>query len=188
MDEVHIYPPQLGRAPKADEQRDAVHMAIIPVVAAGPLRVGGKVVVRQGVAYPAENDWEAIGVVDPFLPAPLGPGDRFWLVMRPCTVTSLRHEWTHAHFPLEGKAPSQQDIDRSKLWILNFASSYGVSYEELVEGALSGAGCVFRGSDHHGPLGSQQAEDREFWSHLQAVTGRLLSEEHRENTYFGCTC
>jgi hypothetical protein len=92
--------PALGRLiTDGDRRRDAVHVAVAPVTAAGRLAPG------QHVGFIRPNDTELvgaggtpIGVVDPFLRDDVRPGERFWLFMYPNTVTSLRHVWTHPAF------------------------------------------------------------------------------------------
>jgi hypothetical protein len=89
--------PSLGNLIADDERRrDAVHIAIAPVTAAGTLTPG------QHVGFVSEGDVETvgvsecpIGVVDPFLREPVRKGQRFWLFLYPNTITGLRHVWTH---------------------------------------------------------------------------------------------
>jgi hypothetical protein len=88
--------PQLGKLIDGDERRDAVHIAVAPVVAAATLTPGQHVGLIDGSrAGPCDNP---IGVVDPFLKADVQEGQRFWLFLYPNTVTSLRHVWTHPAF------------------------------------------------------------------------------------------
>lgn len=73
--------PKLGQViPDSTAGRDAVHVAVIPMLA---LRV----------MQPGEHLTN--GVVDPFLKNPVLPGQWYYLCLFPGTVTSLRHVWTH---------------------------------------------------------------------------------------------
>lgn len=87
------------------EKRDAIHLAVEPVVAARDLQVGQRIGILYnrddgiGYAMPAGAYVPYHGIVDPFLPAGPKKGERFWFVMAPRIVTSLRHVWTHPDFP-----------------------------------------------------------------------------------------
>lgn len=99
--------PQLGRVLSESEGvRDAIHIAIIPVI------IGNRMTPGSRVAYNAEanrvftDTHNTIGVIDPFLPmASLAPGTRVYLFLDPYTITSLSHHWTHPAFPVEVSAP-----------------------------------------------------------------------------------
>ncbi len=87
---------RLGQLPGEHERRDAIHIAIAPVIAAEMLQPGehvGPLVTGRfcGVSDP-------IGIVDPFLSDPVEEGQTFWLLLYPGTITSLRHSWTHPYF------------------------------------------------------------------------------------------
>lgn len=102
------YTPNLGFEPGDDARRDAVHIAVAPVVAAEELAPGRRVGLREdGLASGGE---EPIGVVDPFREAPVLPGQLFWLFLFPGTITSLRHVWTHPAFRV--KLPPALQGDR----------------------------------------------------------------------------
>lgn len=97
------------------EKRDAIHLAVDPVVAGCHLSAAQQIGIVNGIAYPTGThviDGKTIkvpyhGIVDPFLPTPGGgnisvlQGQPFWFVMAPRMVTSLRHVWAHPDFPDE---------------------------------------------------------------------------------------
>ncbi len=87
--------PNLGHLCDDGSARDAVHIAVAPVIATTVLEPGQHVGVVDGVASKLA---EHIGIVDPYLTYPVLPGQRFWLFLYPNTVTSLRHVWTHPAF------------------------------------------------------------------------------------------
>lgn len=99
------YVPNLGKTPEADARRDAVHVAVAPVVARHVLEPGERVGFYPGTQEAvAPSQWlgsskvEVVGVVDPFRGETVHAGQRFWLFLYPGTVTSLRHVWSHPAF------------------------------------------------------------------------------------------
>lgn len=106
--------PNLGAAPGDDAGRDAVHIAVAPVVAAERLQPGQHVGLLDDGRVCA-ND-KAIGIVDPFLVDAVLPGQRLWLFLYPGTVTSFSHVWTHPAFtvkiPLKKDATIEQSDDK----------------------------------------------------------------------------
>jgi hypothetical protein len=84
-----------------DRRRDAVHVAVAPVTAAGRLVPGQHVgFVHAGDTERVGASENPLGIVDPFLREGVQQGQRFWLFLYPNTVTSLRHVWTHPAFAL----------------------------------------------------------------------------------------
>lgn len=88
----------LGTIHAKQEHRDAIHLAVEPVRAGQKLAPGQHIVVKDGVAY-ATDPGQGIGIVDPFILGYVAEGERFWFVMYPRQVHSLRHVWTHPAFP-----------------------------------------------------------------------------------------
>lgn len=73
----------IGKPIEGDPGRDAIHVAVIPMLAVKVMQPGEKT---------------TNGVVDPFLAEPVKQGQRYWLFLLPGTITSLRHVWTHSAF------------------------------------------------------------------------------------------
>ena len=98
----------LGMIHFKPEHRDAIHLAVDPVVAGCNMPTGQRIGIVNGVAYPAGAEvliGDTVvkvpyhGIVDPFLPTGVSISDKFWFVMAPRMVTSLRHVWNHPAFP-----------------------------------------------------------------------------------------
>lgn len=96
----------LGMIHFKPEKRDAIHLAVDPVVAGQKLRPAQPIGIIAGVAYSVGTMVNGVrvpyhGIVDPFLAQWPVEGDSFWFVMAPHMVTSLRHVWSHSDFPDE---------------------------------------------------------------------------------------
>jgi hypothetical protein len=100
----------LGMIHFKTEKRDAIHLAVEPVIAGEILEPGACIGIIDGEAYRAgtilnyddgrpTKQVKAQGIVDPFLPRSVLPGESFWFIMNPRMVTSLRHVWDHPDFP-----------------------------------------------------------------------------------------
>lgn len=93
------YKPNIGQQPEENARRDAIHIAVAPIVAAERLNPGTKIILREGKAEWCEREeYTSIGIVDPFLKQPIEKGQRFWLFLNPDSITSLRHVWSHPSF------------------------------------------------------------------------------------------
>jgi hypothetical protein len=105
----------LGMVHTSQQHRDAIHLGVEPVVAGMDLVAGTHVFLENGKAYSEGVRTHAaqklVGIVDPFLKVDLEQGDRFWLVVYPRQITSLRHVWEHPDFPTDvsGKPASTAD-------------------------------------------------------------------------------
>lgn len=182
--------PELGKLITTDEERDAVHIAIIPVIAVEMLPPGQHVglwnnnylsieIPLVGVCH------NPIGIVDPFLKRDVQKGQKFWLFLYPNTVTSLKHHWTHPAFKDQVPIPDlPEDVEESKRWLEEFAASGYVTYERLMEMAEE-RHFTFRTEmyDYH-----DDASKLKFWRHYERVTGNSVPDFIIENTYFGCSC
>lgn len=95
----------LGTILTTPQYRDAIHLAVEPVEAGEDMDAGDYIVVDYASGKPiarrAPMEY-ATGIVDPFIHPWVNKGQKFWFVMKPRQVHSLRHVWTHPAFP-EGK-------------------------------------------------------------------------------------
>lgn len=93
----------LGTIIDDQQKRDAIHLAVEPAVAGEGMGPGDDVTICDGTAWRAdEGDEDApLGIVDPFLKSRVRKGERFWVVLYPRTIQSLRHVWTHPALPDE---------------------------------------------------------------------------------------
>lgn len=180
--------PKLGQLVGAHEEahRDAVHIAVVPVVAKNRLLPGAHVCVDAGVAFLGKNP---LGVVDPYLRRPVEAGERFYLFLYPRTVTSLRHVWTHPAFLSEEAEATVNMLSASDsvTWLKEVASRFQIDYEELVHRAATGGGVTF-GTESYRDMFDDAKEEGAFWHHLEIVTGQHYSDAHRSNTFFSCSC
>ena len=178
--------------------RDAIHLAVEPAVAGEYLAPGTRIGLAYGlaVACSPRNAVKALGIVDPFLAMTVQPGERFWLVVLPRQITSLRHVWSHPDFPESGVVPAPADEKptdqsgraESEAWLRAFVErSDCPSYEEVLGRAVAHGReewgddeyLCFVGTDAHGEI------PPEFWDHVERVTG--VKVKHRAS-WFSCSC
>lgn len=184
----------LGTIIGTAEARDAIHLAVEPVEAGERLNAGEHIYLRDGKAYgtTGATGQKLLGIVDPFLADPVKKGQRFWLIVYPRQITSLRHVWAHPDFPDAGMAaPSKYSA--SEQWIRDFADRVSLHYDVLMEGAAEWV--VSKGDDGEGwgeylcfgGLLEGESVPNEFWNHYDAVTGKTTPETHR-GSFFTCSC
>lgn len=183
----------LGTIIDDKQKRDAIHLAVFPAVAGTNLKRGDDVKIdAEGLAVRAyEND--GIGIVDPFLRVntkewgeDVKPGQRFWLVIYPRQINSLRHVWSHPAFTEEESGPGMVDgRQESRKWLEDFAVrlfSYtpdDTRFATLMEGAERGS----FGTDIE--YGEDREPNDEFWMHYERYTGRKVDKRPE---YFRCAC
>jgi hypothetical protein len=180
----------LGTIIGPDEKRDAIHLAVEPAIAAHPLKAGEDVgFMPDGRMGRCESP---VGIVDPFLQVNVKTGQRFWLVVYPRQITSLRHVWEHPAFPSSGAAPVQPveavekaPTDASEQWLRDYAEVWGLSYDKLLrvaENYLEDGSFITGGEELEGAYVSD-----EFWDHFEKVKGIKVAEDNRGN-FFNCSC
>lgn len=175
----------------ANEQRDAIHIAVVPVVALQALDPGEHICLVDGSnELVCSTDGDHIGIVDPFLDNSVRAGERFWMFLLPNTITSLRHDWTHPAFkPTAAQAIA--NMNPSERWIRDFAARVGLGYETLLDGAADWVRSQERGNYGEylcfGGLLEGECVPDEFWPHYEIVSGRAVKDEHR-GSFFTCSC
>jgi hypothetical protein len=161
-------------------ERDAIHIAVAPVIAGDYLNPGQQVTLDWN-GYAVATSSDAIGVVDPYLPGSVKRGQRFWLMLYPNTITSLRHEWKHPRF--FPKPTKEVVMSVSEAWLREFAEDYYTDYQSMME---SVAEALRDGDDCLGCLGSSSDVNYEkFWYHYKELTG---SSPDTEDKWFRCAC
>jgi hypothetical protein len=178
--------------------RDAIHLAVEPVVASERLLAGQDVyLLPDGRAAKGKDN--AVGIVDPFLRQSVKEGEKFWLVVYPRQITSLRHVWSHPAFPeelgsdqfteeqraqakaiakrLEGVTPSEQ-------WIREEADRIGVTYEELMDHAKQRAADEWHYWSEGGRFEGVSLRNG-FWDHYGKVVGEEVGDKGH---FFSCSC
>lgn len=174
------------------EKRDAIHLAVEPVIAHVRVSPGQHVVLgTDGEASPTDTG-NGVGIVDPFLEQIVEPGERFWLVVYPRQITSLRHVWEHPDFPPSGEtdvaATEPPGKAASEQWLHDWIKRADCpDFHTVIGAALSGQTSSwdddymhFNDVDAHGEIPD------EFWHHLEIYVGHPVDGPRPK--WFSCSC
>lgn len=83
--------------PGREVARDAIHIAVAPAIARGPLYPGDRVdISKEGFAFYVDEG--GVGLVDPYLKEAVSENEMFWILLYPGSIKGLRHEWSHPSF------------------------------------------------------------------------------------------
>ena len=175
--------------PGEQNQRDAIHIAVVPIMAGCDLLPGQHVSVSPDgkTAFHNKGSNPTVGIVDPYFP-PNGKilkGATFWLCLYQGSVNTLRHEWTHDAFPAVGSvAPSAKS--ESEIWLRAFASrikpyddadtAYADLLKELAEDEI-----YYHGVDSDWSV----RDNHELWRHVSIVMGKI---PNLEDLSIRCSC
>jgi hypothetical protein len=179
-------------------RRDAIHLAVEPVVAGETLRPGDDVgFLPDGTA--GTNASTLLGIVDPFLKAKVKKGQRFWLVVYPRKITSLRHVWEHPAFhPSLGAQADVVDVVRPRIskrdavaWFQVFSKRHRIDYYTALQAGRDWVESeeYFTQQDSES-LRSAMEDDStrvEFWENFEVITGLKVAED-RKGIVFSCSC
>lgn len=155
---------KLGQIVTTPQSRDAIHLAVMPVIAGEPLRPGQLVCIVDGKAKSVFGQ-KPVGIVDPFLLTVVDKGETFWLCLSPDTITSLRHDWTHPAF--ETKAVNEKS--KSEKWLRDFCARHEwMDYDNMISKLQINGDYAYQ-------MGGDSAKDEgisaEFRRHFKIVTG-----------------
>lgn len=207
----------LGMIHEHDEKRDAIHLGVEPVEAGEQLAVGAIIGIKDGKAYQStkHNGIKALGIVDPFLESKVLPGQRFWLVVMPRQITSLRHVWEHPDFPdsretshavavskawedlsdAERKTHVAIGTELGKAWefMENYAEELSdyegdITAEQLFDQGLE---AIEDPNGYNYLVGGSSMEGErpsaEFWEAMSVLLNRDLTDVEKPN-FFSCSC
>lgn len=175
----------VGKLIEPGAQRDAIHVAVAPVIAGERLAPGqhvGLASADQEIVMAARDH---IGIIDPFLPGAVMKGERCWLFLYPQSITSLRHNWTHPAF---GQAQPADEKAASEAWLREYAirmncyEEPGEAYQKLLNG-LRTRELYAHGTDLHGLWNLDDADDLRH--HAEIVTGEKIDWNRFT---FSCSC
>jgi hypothetical protein len=178
--------PEFGKLIEGEESRDAVHIACAPVVASQRLAPGQAIEVDEHGN--ARIGGKPVGIVDPFLKQIIEPEQKFWLMLYPNTITTLRHYWEHPAFSETRGADEKAE---ARLRITALAISVGGefgNFDSLMEHVES---CV-NGGEHYVQYNGQNMRDawdggqEQFWKDRETLTGKKKPEKY--TAVFCCTC
>lgn len=177
---------KLGEIITTPQKRDAIHIAVAPVIAAHKLNPGEHIGINSHRRATARLKTK-VGVVDPFLKGPVNAGQQFWVFLFPNTITSMNHQWEHPAFSDDGLdvmydlSDDSSVDDDAEAYIENFARDCGLSYEEVMAAANDYAdydNYLVQGGRFEG-----MSVPSDFWKHFKKLTGKDSS-----GTFFSCSC
>lgn len=163
--------------------RDAIHLAVEPVMAAENLYPGQHVGLGKDGA--TTNGVKKLGIVDPFILGMIPKGKMFWLIVYPRTITSLRHVWEHPDFIEEKPDEQIADYGKSITWINSFADRIRQHPKSLMEAAERWIEQNDYTYDNSESYKDSYGEFPEFWKHYEIVTGKKPKEAE---SFFTCSC
>ena len=193
----------LGTIHAVVQHRDAIHLAVEPVIAGEKLRPGMHIGLQNGVAFKADSHIKALGIVDPFLTKTVMMDEKFYLILFPRMITSLRHVWEHPDFdtkpePVTPAEPVDEEslhkmrmllgdpVALAKQVIMDVAAELNVEFEELMDQALQRT----QNSWHYWVEGDKfegESIPDKFWGAYETYTGTTVPSDSK-GSFISCSC
>lgn len=181
----------IGKPLTGNEERDCIHIAILPVIAAENLHRGEEIGLIYGTKDQVKSkqrayDLNPIGIADPYFEEyTIEKGQRFWCFLFPGTVTGLRHHWTHP----EVDQQSVEFLSESEKWLREFADRWNFDYDDMISESHYEEGYITaRGIDLHNRNQLASGDEDKFWDHIEVLTGFRATTNHKENFSWSCSC
>lgn len=177
----------LGKLIGPEKGRDAIHIAVAPVVAIQRMAPGTHIGLvpksdPQAEYWAAPGAKPLIGIVDPFLPRPVEKGQLFYMLLYPNTIVGLRHVWAHPAFiggDAYEAAVGEKELAMARMRVI--AAAIGLDYEEVMSSIEEREFCF---GDSGMPEDAR--EYAEEMTRLYAVIrGKVVDPDH---ITFRCTC
>lgn len=171
--------------------RDAIHLACLPAVCGDKwLTPGADVGFTDGLASATAKT--LVGIVDPFLKAPVSKGQKFLVVIYPRTITSLRHVWSHPDVAedvdtnLTETVATVDPVAAARIRLDQIARNLIDEGDDSLMYLMNGMrdGYISDGDRFEG-YSSIDIPD-EAWDLYKTITGNELQK--REDVYFSCSC
>lgn len=171
----------LGKNPIDVGIKDAVHVAIVSLVAGSAIPCGCRIKLNcDNQAIPArDGDKASFGVASPWS-GRIARGERFWGLMDPDSVAAVEHTWDcDIDFSVKPKPVTENST------IASFAKDCGVTYEQMMQACDT---CVRtdRPANYPGTLSQEAVEEAtsndcyELWSEWAEETGYEFDNEGTE--------
>lgn len=164
--------------PSIQYEKDAVHIAVIAVIAGEDLSAGTQV--AKGANEHYFKSTKSVGIVNPFS-GRVKKGDLFWLMLNPNTITGMRHNWTHPDF---NELPNNYVKIGVQQVINKFADYLNLDFNDLISIAQN-----YLNNDRYEYDNSENYKDLDWSEFWQAYNILFPNEVITDNfAPFTCSC